>query len=198
MLKRANRKKGMIDGRHDLTQFGEEEQRQEIIPHEHSHRKVVFLGTICTVILAATLGMISNFSSSEGSAEEMVANRISKSTAAGETVFTEETNSGISARDFEVTLGDSGGEAKMLIWDFNSEDNDEVQILINGQLMREKLILAHNPAALSIPVPSTVTVKGLKDNGAGISYAVKFPNDKVTYYNVVSVNSGNTYTVKPL
>ena len=176
----------------------DEEEQPEVIYHEHSHRKSVFFGIILAVVLAIGLSMISGGYTSEGSAEEVVANRISKSTMAGETPFSDETNAGITARDFEVTVGDSGGDAKMLIWDFNSEDNDEVQILVNGQPLKEKLILAHNPAAISIPVPSTVTVKGLKDNGGGISYAVKFPNDKVTYYNVVSVNAGNTYTVKPL
>jgi hypothetical protein len=196
MLKRAKK-----DSVHDLdieTGFDEEEQHPEVIYHEHSHRKPVFFGTILAVLLAIGLSMILGSYSSEGSAEEVVANRISKSTLAGETPFMDETNAGITARDFEVTVGDSGGDAKMLIWDFNSEDSDEVQILVNGQPLKEKLILATDPAAISIPVPSTVTVKGLKDNGGGISYAVKFPNDKITYYNVVSVNAGNTYTVKPL
>ncbi|WP_102261187.1 hypothetical protein [Mesobacillus jeotgali] len=193
-------KKGKKNSVHEMdNQAGfDEEEQPEIIYHEHSHRKSVFFGIILAVVLAIGLSMISGGYTSEGSAEEVVANRISKSTMAGETPFSDETNAGITARDFEVTVGDSGGDAKMLIWDFNSEDNDEVQILVNGQPLKEKLILAHNPAAISIPVPSTVTVKGLKDNGGGISYAVKFPNDKVTYYNVVSVNAGNTYTVKPL
>jgi hypothetical protein len=196
MLKRA--KKDSVHELDNQTGFDEEEQHPEVIYHEHSHRKPVFFGTILALLLAIGLSMILGSYSSEGSAEEVVANRISKSTLAGETPFMDETNAGITARDFEVTVGDSGGDAKMLIWDFNSEDSDEVQILVNGQPLKEKLILATNPAAISIPVPSTVTVKGLKDNGGGISYAVKFPNDKITYYNVVSVNAGNTYTVKPL
>lgn len=196
MLK--NRKKDLVHDIDNQTGVDEEEQQPEVIYHEHSHRKSVFFGSILAVVLAIGLSMILGSYTSEGSAEEVVANRISKTTLAGETPFTDETNAGITAKDFEVTVGDSGGDAKMLIWDFNSEDHDEVQILVNGQPLKEKLILATNPAAISIPVPSTVTVKGLKDNGGGISYAVKFPNDKVTYYNVVSVNAGNTYTVRPL
>jgi hypothetical protein len=195
------RKKLKKDTEYELDNqwAGEEEEAElEIIYHEHSHRKPVFFGTILAIVLAIGLSVVSGGYSSEGSAEEVVANRISKSTIAGESLMTDETNAGITAKDFEVTVGDSGGEAKMLIWDFNSEDNDEVQILVNGQPVKEKLILANNPAAISIPVPSTVTIKGLKDFGGGISYAVKFPNDKITYYNVVSVNAGNTYTVKPL
>ncbi|MEI5905546.1 hypothetical protein WAK64_00515 [Bacillus spongiae] len=181
------------------TELDEEEQHPEVIYHEHSHRKLVFFGTILALFLSPSLYMIIGSYSSEGNAEEVVANRISKSTLAGEIPFRDdETNAGITARDFEVTVGDSGGDAKILIWDFNSEDSDEVQILVNGEPLKEKLILANNPAAFSIPVPSMVTVMGLKDNGGGISYAVKFPNDKITYYNVVSVKAGNTYTVKPL
>ncbi|GAM12821.1 hypothetical protein [Mesobacillus selenatarsenatis] len=196
MLKKT--KKDLVHDTDNQTGFEEEDQQPEVIYHEHSHRKSVFFGTILAVVLAIGLSMMSGSYTSEGSAEEVVANRISKSTLAGETPFTDETNAGITAKDFEVTVGDSGGDAKMLIWDFNSEDNDEVQILVNGQPLKEKLILANNPAAISIPVPSTVTVKGLKDQGGGISYAVKFPNDKVTYYNVVGMNAGNTYTVRPL
>ncbi|MBT2680703.1 hypothetical protein J7E38_16960 [Bacillus sp. ISL-35] len=195
------RKKLKKDAEHELDNQwagSEEETEPEIIYHEHSHRKPVFFGMIIAVVLAIGLSMVSGGYSSEGSSEEVVANRISKSTIAGESPMTDETNAGITAKDFEVTVGDSGGDAKMLIWDFNSEDNDEVQILVNGQPVKEKLILANNPAAISIPVPSTVTIKGLKDYGGGISYAVKFPNDQITYYNVVSVNAGNTYTVKPL
>ncbi|MEI5905868.1 hypothetical protein WAK64_02150 [Bacillus spongiae] len=193
-------KEDSVNNLDNLTEFDEEEQHPEVIYHEHSHRKPVLFGAILAVLLAIGLSMILGSLSytSEGSAKEVVANRISKSTMAGETPFTGETNAGITAMDFEVTVGDSGGDAKMLIWDFNSEDSDEVQILVNGQMLKEKLILANNPAAFSIPVPSTVTIKGLKDNGGGISYAVKFPNDKITYYNVVSVKAGNTYTVKPL
>lgn len=176
----------------------EQEEQPEIIYHEQSHRKPVFYGTIIAIALAILFGTLSGGYSSEGSADEVVANRISKTTIAGETPFTEEVNSGITARDFEVSMSDSGGDAKMLIWDFNLEDDDEVQIIVNGQPVKEKLILTNNPTAISIPVPSTVTIKGLKDNGAGISYAVKFPNNELTYFNLVSVGGGNTYTVKPL
>ena len=75
----------------------------------------------------------------EGTAEEVVANRISTSTVAGETLFTDETNANIEARDFEVSnAGSDGGEARMLIWDFNSEDLDEVAIFVDGMPVKEK------------------------------------------------------------
>ena len=56
-------------------------------------------------------------------------------------------------------------------------------------------MLTHNPAAISIPDLSTITIKGLEDHGGGISYAVKFPNNRLTYFNVTTVGGANTYTV---
>ena len=69
--------------------FDDEEQQPEVIYHEQSHRKLVFFGTILAMVLAIGLSMILGSYTSEGSAEEVVANRISKSTMAGETPFTE-------------------------------------------------------------------------------------------------------------
>ena len=118
MLKKT--KKDLVHDIDHQTGFDEEEQQPEVIYHEHSHRKPVFFGTILAVVLATGLSMLLGSYTSEGSAEEVVANRISKSTLAGETPFTDESNAGITAKDFEVTVGDSGGDAIMLIWDFNS------------------------------------------------------------------------------
>jgi hypothetical protein len=134
----------------------------------------------------------------EGTAEEVVANRVSTSTVAGANLFIDETNMKIEARDFEVTnAGSDGGVARMLIWDFNKVDLDEVAIFVDGAPVKEKLILSNNAAVISIPIPSEVTISGVKDIGGGISYAVKFPNNETTYFNVVSVEHSNTYTVLP-
>jgi hypothetical protein len=76
-------------------------------------------------------------------------------------------------------------------------DLDEVAVLVDGVPVKEKLILSENAAAISIPVPSTVTVRGVKDLGDGVSYAVKFPNNRTTYFNVVTAGQSNTYTVLP-
>jgi hypothetical protein len=85
----------------------------------------------------------------------------------------------------------------MLIWDFNKVDLDEVAVLVDGVPVKEKLILSENVTAINIPVPSTVTFTGVKDLGGGISYAVKFPNNHTTYFNVVTMGQYNTYTVLP-
>jgi len=180
------------------SEYAQNQTEPEIVPHQSKIRRSLGWSALTIVGIAILSGFLTTSFSDEGTAEEVVANRISTATEAGENLFTEETNANIEARDFEVTnAGSDGGEARMLIWDFNLVDFDEVAVLVDGVPVKEKLILSENAAAISIPVPSTVTVRGIKDVGGGISYAVKFPNNKSTYFNVVTVGQSNTYTVLP-
>jgi hypothetical protein len=180
------------------SEYSQDQAAPEIVPHQSKIRRSLGWSALTIVGIAILSGFFTTSYSDEGTAEEVVANRISTATEAGENLFTEENNANIEARDFEVTnAGSDGGEARMLIWDFNLEDFDEVAVLVDGVPVKEKLILSENAAAISIPVPSTVTVRGVKDLGGGISYAVKFPNNKSTYFNVVTVGQSNTYTVLP-
>lgn len=180
------------------SEYSQDHSEQEIVPHQSKIRKSLGWTALTIVGLAIIGGFLTTSYSDEGTAEEVVANRISTSTEAGESLFTDEANANIEARDFEVTnAGTDGGEARMLIWDFNKVDLDEVAVLVDGVPVKEKLILSENAAAISIPVPSTVTVRGVKDLGGGISYAVKFPNNDTTYFNVVTTGQSNTYKVLP-
>ena len=176
----------------------EEEQEVEVVPHQNRMKNSIWIFSFILIGMAIVGGFFTTSYADEGTAEEVVANRISTSTVAGETLFTDETNANIEARDYEVSnVGSDGGEARMLIWDFNSEDLDEVAIFVDGMAVKERIILSNNAAAINIPVPSVVTIHGVKDNGTGISYAVKFPNNKTTHFNVVGVGQTNTYTVLP-
>lgn len=175
-----------------------EHEEQEIVPHQARMRKSIWMTFLILIGVAIVGSFFTTSFSDEGTADEVVANRMSTSTVAGEDLFTDETNANIEARNFEVmNAGSDGGEARMLIWDFNKVDLDEVAILVNGTPVKEKLILSDNAVAISIPVPSQVIISGVRDIGGGISYAVKFPNNETTYFNVVSVGQYNTYTVLP-
>jgi len=182
--------------RHDVVK--DEQSQIDVIPNQSKVTRALWMATLLTLIVAIVTSFIITSYQDEGTAQEVVANRISSSTVAGETLFEDEMYANIEARDFEVTnAGSEGGEARMLIWDYNLEDLDEVAILVDGVPVKEKLILTEDAAAISIPVPSTVTIRGVTDKGGGISYAVKFPNNKMTYFNVVTVGQANTYTVLP-
>ncbi len=128
---------------------------------------------------------------------EEIKNRVSEVMAAGFTLDAEITVE-LDARDFEVTGFDGYGTARMLIWDFKGDTNNEIQILVDGQVIREVHVLNSNVAAYSVPVPGLVTIRGLSsDAGAPITYAVKFPDRKQTLFNVVPTNGTNTYKLVP-
>ncbi|MEK3916341.1 hypothetical protein [Paenibacillus sp. FSL H7-0331] len=123
--------------------------------------------------------------------------QISSQVAAGTVLFNKEENPGLQAKDFKVNELKQGGPAKLVIWDFNVQDYDEVQIFVDGKPIHNSVVLTHTPAEFSVPVPSVVTIKGISDKGGGITYAVKFPTNNLTYFNVANVNEINTYTLVP-
>lgn len=172
------------------------EPEEEVIYHEKKHRKPVLIGTIFTIVLAVGISLLSGTSSPSGEQDQIVSNRVSTTTQAGETMYKSEKSAGIEAKNFTVNLSDSGGTARMLIWDFNQEDLDKVSIYANGEPIKEQFTITNEPAAISIPVPSTITIVGYRDTGGGgISYAVKFPNNKQTYFNFVYESESNSYVV---
>jgi hypothetical protein len=175
-------------------QEGSQEPRQEVVPSEWKHKNLILI--IAGILLVPAIFLGGGMTSVDG--ESVMRERTSTAVEAGKALFKEEVNANIQAQDFEVTgLTDPSGSAKMLIWDYNLEDKDEVQIFVDGKPIHNSFVLTKSPAAFSVPVPSVITIKGIKDNGGGISYAVKFPQNKLAYFNVVTVNGVNTYTLVP-
>lgn len=166
--------------------------RSEGIPSEKKHKNLIIAASGVMLILSFFIG--NGMTNSNG--ENVMRARTSTEVNAGQALFKEETNANIQAKDFEVSgASDPNGNAKMLIWDYNYEDKDEVQIFVDGKPIHDAFMLTKSPAVFSVPVPSVVTIKGIKDNGGGISYAVKFPQNKLAYFNTVAVNGVNTYTL---
>lgn len=166
------------------------EQENELFFGEKKFRTGLGLFTILFMILSFTF----ETTVSEEEARAEVMNRTSGIIESG---FTTDADIALEPRDFEVT-GFDGGTARMLIWDYKGDTNNEVQILVDGQPIREVHILNSNVAAYSVPVPSVVTIQGLKSEGAQpITYAVKFPDRKQTLFNTVSTNGANQFTLVP-
>ncbi|TSB47378.1 hypothetical protein [Alkalicoccobacillus porphyridii] len=151
-------------------------------------RFIFGITSLVTLIIAFSIS--SNLSEEQGLEE--IANRTSSSIESGFTI-TDMSEVELDARDFEV--GDfDGGTARMLIWDFTGDSEDKVQIIVDGQVLRESHTLTSSVAAYSVPVPSVVTIQGLDSNA---TYAVKFPERRYTIFNVVTSGTGNSYTLTP-
>lgn len=88
----------------------------------------------------------------------------------------------INSRDFEVPGFEGNGYARMLILDNTGDSNSEVQILVDGKVIRAVHVLNSNAAACSVPVPSVVTIRGADSIiGDPKTYACHISGQKANY-----------------
>ncbi|MCU6797576.1 hypothetical protein OB236_36170 [Paenibacillus sp. WQ 127069] len=167
---------------------------RSVLPNESKHKQLVLLGLILTFFLGI-YSYINTPSSLDH--DKIMKEQISREPAAGTKLFNKEERNGIQTRDFNISGLTRGVSTRMLIWDFNSEDHDIVQILVDGKIIQDSFVLTNTPVAFTVPVPGVITIKGTQDQGGGLTYAVKFPQTRFTCFNIVAVNGVNTYTLLP-
>lgn len=160
-------------------------------PIQESAKKVRFIFGITSLVTLILAFTVTSSMGQEQGLEE-ITNRTSTSMESGFTL-TDTTAVDLDARNFEVGEFD-GGTARMLIWDFTGDSESKIQIIVDGQVLRESHTLTSSVAAYSVPVPSVVTIQGLDSNA---TYAVKFPERRYTIFNAVTPGTGNAYTLTP-
>lgn len=89
------------------------------------------------------------------------------------------------------------GNLEISIWNFSQvEDNDYVQVFIDGVAQGAPFSIRHKPVKISVPDKGVIQVQGVRDgSNNGITYAVFFNKTGETYLNTVPLNSMNTYTI---
>ncbi|MEK3916339.1 hypothetical protein [Paenibacillus sp. FSL H7-0331] len=167
---------------------------QSSLPHGSMHKNLVLFALIFVFFL--TMFFLANIPPTLDT-NKLMKEQISREAAAGAILFYGEEKNGIQAKNFEVPGLTRSVSTRMLIWDYNLEDNDKVQILVDGKPIHDSIVLTNTPVAFTVPVPSVITIKGIQDQGGGLTYAVKFPQTKYTFFNIVAVNGVNTYTLMP-
>lgn len=147
------------------------------------------------LLLVAAQGVLD--STSIPKLEEIRATGIGKEVIAGKLLkLAGDGDADLRARDFTVEMKQGTRSSRVLLWDFAAEDGDVVDVKVNGVVQR-RINLLHQPAAVEVPVPSSVEVVGIKDGVGGITYGIKFPGAvlNAAYFNVAPEGSANTYTV---
>lgn len=97
--------------------------------------------------------------------------------------------------DHTITHEKSESNSRIWVWDFAAVDGDYVQILVNGQPVQESFMIKHKPVVLEVPTTGEIQVKGMKDGGGGITYAVRYEVNSTTYFNSAPEGEFNTYTL---
>lgn len=101
----------------------------------------------------------------------------------------------ITSKDQVISIKTEESNIEISIWDFAEEDGDSVQISFNGQPVSNPVVLKNTPKTITIPSKGILQIKGVKDGGNGITYAIYMPETKRTYFNSVGIDKNNIYTI---
>lgn len=148
-------------------------------------------------IVALAIGIFSMvFSGSSSvdkseSAQNALENKASTEVAAGVILMKDDEN--IGAQDHTITHQSNEEETKIWIWDYAAEDGDYVQVIVNGTPISEPFMIMHKPREMMVPTVGTVQIKGIRDGGGGITYAVRYDVNGTSYFNSAPVGEYNTY-----
>lgn len=118
---------------------------------------------------------------------------VSKEAVPGEIVMTNDKV--LPQRDCKIIVDSKIKQITVSIWDFAAEDGDMVQIIDNGKTLDKGFTLMHNAKTVTVPVNGKIEIKGLKDGGGGITYALYVKETGETYFNNAPINGVNTYAI---
>lgn len=99
------------------------------------------------------------------------------------------------AKDYTIKIGKNISTINLQIWDYAAEDGDYVQILQNGVPVTEVFMIKNTPVNVAVPAGGIVEVKGIRDGGGGITYAIFNPETGNTYFNRAPDDGSNKYTI---
>lgn len=163
--------------------------KKDVLPDERSFR--ILLGIACVLLI------VLGFAFTDAGIAE-IEDRVNYVTDSGTSPLEEHEKVTIPPQDFAVKglKPDSNGEVRMVLWHLKDQKPDRVEVLVDGRPVQPSMELDGLPEMIRVPVPSVVTVRGLKATEEVIPYAVKFPSNDMTIFNAVAPNEQNTYTLK--
>ncbi|MDP4144974.1 MAG: hypothetical protein Q8936_10915 [Bacillota bacterium] len=153
----------------------------------------IILGLICVgVALTTMLFSYRSGADTSQAAKDALKNKVSTTVSAGIILSNKDGNS--QASDYTITNKSNAKDTKVWIWDYAAEDGDYVQVLVNGAPIGDAFMIKHKPKEITVPAEGKVQIKGIKDGGGGITYAVRYDINGTSYFNAADVGKSNTYT----
>lgn len=151
-------------------------------------------GGICVALFVAAMIFSSTPSvNTTDAAKNALTDKVSTSLAAGTVLLTEDENMG--QQDYTITHNYSQNDTKIWVWDYAAEDGDYVQVLVNGVPVAEAFMIKNKPVEITVPAVGEVQIKGIRDGGGGITYAVRYDLNGTNYFNSAPEGEFNTYTL---
>jgi hypothetical protein len=135
----------------------------------------------------------SDYMAGSSEARQALANRVSTSLSAGVVLLSQDEQ--LSAKDYTIVHQSNEASTTIQVWDYAAEDGDYVQILHNGAPITDAFMIKHKPRVLTVPAVGEVQVRGVRDGGGGITYAVRYDLNGTIYFNSAPEGELNTYTL---
>jgi len=167
------------------------------------NKPLVVFGAFCMAIFlgAMTFSLIispGNAPNTSSAAKEALKNKVSTTLALGTVLLSEDEN--IGEQDYTLTHAQTGqNDTRIWIWDYAAEDGDYVQVLVNGIPHSAPFMIKHKPVLFNLSIDGLVgqvQIKGVRDGGGGITYAVRYELNNTTYFNSAPEGEFNTYTLE--
>ncbi len=157
-------------------------------------RPLKIFGGICIAmsIVAAPFFSLPAVDTSAAGKQALV-NKTSTSLSAGTLLLQQDENLG--AKDYIITNKSNQSDTKIKVWDYAAEDGDYVQVLVNGAPLGDAFMIKHKPVEFTVPAVGVTQIKGIKDGGGGITYAVRYDLNGTIYFNSAPEGGANTYTL---
>lgn len=155
----------------------------------------------CICVVAFILGVIfvpkSPTIDHSKAARDALKNQTSSSLSVGVVLLdNDDNNDTINAKDYTIAHDKKDKKTKIWVWDYASEDGDYVQVLVDDKPITDAFFIKNKPREIEVPSVGNVQIKGIKDGGGGITYAVKYEVNNKVYFNSTSLGNYNTYTLK--
>lgn len=137
------------------------------------------------------VGFIFGVESSSVDKSVALTDQVSMEIAAGTILLSDDAE--LTAQDHTIVHSSAEAETKIWVWDYAAEDGDYVQVLVNGTPISESFMIKHKPREFTVAAVGTVEIKGIRDGGGGITYAVRYDVNGTSYFNTAPLNGENRY-----
>lgn len=127
------------------------------------------------------------------SAKNALKDKVSTTVSAGIILLSKDENA--QAKDYTIIHKSDVKDTKIWVWDYAGEDGDYVQVIVDGAPIGDAFMIKHKPKEITVPAVGKVQIKGIKDGGGGITYAVRYDINGTSYFNGTPEGELNTYTL---
>lgn len=153
----------------------------------------VFGGICIALFVAAMIFSSSTSVDTSDAAKNALADKVSTSLSVGAILLAKDEN--IGQQDYTITHQYDKNDTKIWVWDYAAEDGDYVQVLVNGTPVADPFMIKHKPVEITVPAIGKVQIKGIRDGGGGITYAIRYDLNGTNYFNSAPEGEFNTYTL---